>query len=383
MRRSLPIVIVSVLVASVAMADWQAGLNAYNAKDYPTAVREFQAVVQQNPEYAGGHQMLGLTYRAMGRNEDALKSFQETLRLQAGNPSAAAGAAGILLERNRAQEAVKTLETVNVASLKGAQRTAIQLLKAQARLALNDAAGAADLARQVTQAEPRNGQAFGLLGVASSRMDRSGDAFAAYRKAWELTGDASYANSAIAEGMRTARSSRNDQQKRQAYSDVAAVATQLAERKGGPEGALAAGEALMGAKQYDQALQWFDRSGLDNALVEYYRGMSHQGKGDLARAENLFRRALQKGPDARLRRNVYASLGYVLAAQKRFAEAAQAYTDAGDVAKANEMRENLAKQAQNEKADEEKRRYEEAKKLQEEYNRLVKGGGPSPTPPPQ
>lgn len=139
----------------------------------------------------------------------------------------------------------------------------------------------------------------------------------------------------------------------------------------------------MGAQQYDDALAWFDRTGLDNALVNYYKGQCYLGKESWPRAESLLRGALQKQPDGTLRRQIYISLGFLLDKTQRYADAALAYQEAGQPNKVAEMRDKHAKAEQNLKADEEKKRIEEMQRLQKEYEKLTRGGGAAaPTPPP-
>jgi len=374
--------LVTALAATVpAYADWNAGMEAYKKKDWNTALREFQGVLQTNPGYHGAHYMSGLVLKQLGRNEEALKELQEANRQEPGNPAYAAALGGMLLERDRAREAWAVLEPVKPQTLRGAQKTAILVLQCRARAELGDFAQASELCRQATQGEGTSADAWATLAGVLSRQEKNTDAFQAYRKAWELSGDVAHANNAIAAGTRAARFAAGDV-KKAVYTQVAEVATQLAEKRGGPQGALAAGEALMGAQQYDEALTWFDKTGLDNALVNYYKGQCYLGKESWARAESLLRGALQKQPDAALRRQIYISLGFLLDKTQRYADAALAYQEAGQPNKVAEMRDKQAKAEQNLKADEEKKRIEEMQRLQREYEKLTRGGGAAPTPPP-
>lgn len=365
-----------------ASANWDAGVEAYKKKDWAGAMREFQAVLQTNPGYHGAHYMLGLVLKQLGRRDEALKELQEAARLEPGNARYAAALAGLLLERDRPREAWAALEPVKVQLLRGQEKTALLLLQCRARAELGDFVQASELCRQATQADPKAADAWVTLGGVLARQEKNADAFQAYRKAWDTSGDPTHANNAIAAGTRAARLATGDT-KRALYQQVAEVAKQLAEKRGGPQGALAAGEALMGAQRYDEAMAWFERSGLDNALIDYYKGQCHLGKESWARAEALLRTALQKQPDASLRRQIYNSLGFLLDKTQRYADAAMAYQEAGQGNKVAEMRDKQAKAEQNRKADEEKKRIEELERLQAEYKRLTQGGGTAPTPPPR
>lgn len=382
MSRGLLVFVALLLGTVAAFADWNAGMEAYNKKDWSAALREFQKVLQTNPGYHGAHYMSGLVLKQLGRTEEALKELQEANRQEPGNAAYAAALGGMLLERDRAREAWAVLEPVKVQTLRGAQRTAILVLQCRARAELGDFPQASELCRQATQADTTSADAWATFAGVLSRQDKNTDAFQAFRKAWELSGDVAHANNAIAAGTRAARFASGDA-KKALYTQVAEVAKQLAEKRGGPQGALAVGEALMGAQQYDEALMWFDKTGLDNALVNYYKGQCYLGKESWARAESLLRGALQKQPDAALRRQIYVSLGFVLDKTQRYADAALAYQEAGQPNKVAEMKDKQAKAEQNLKADEEKKRIEEMQRLQKEYERLTRGGGPAPTPPPR
>ena len=372
---------VFLLSAVPALADWNAGMEAYNKKDWNTALKEFQGVLQTNPNYHGAHYMIGLALKQLGRSDEAIKELQEANRLEPSNPSYAAALGGTLLERDRPREAWAVLEPVKTQALRGAQKTAILTLQCRARAEMGEFPQATELCRQATQADPKSSDAWVTYGGVLSRQDKSADAFQAYRKAWELSSDANHANNAIAAGTRAARLASGDA-KKALYQQVAEVAKQLAEKKGGPQGALAAGEALMGAQRYDEALSWFERTGLDNALVNYYKGQCYLGKESWARAESLLRGALQKQPDAALRRQIYSSLGFLLDKTQRYTEAALAYQEAAQPNKVAEMKDKQSKAEQNLKAEEERKRIEEIQRLQKEYQKLTQGGGAAPTPPP-
>ncbi len=382
MRRRVLVAGILLLSVIPASADWNAGVDAYNKKDWNTALREFQAVLQTNPNYHGAHYMIGLVLKQLGRADEAIKELQEANRLEPSNASYAAALGGMLLERDRSREAWAVLEPIKPQALRGAQKTAVLILQCRARAEMGDFPESTELCRQATQADPKSADAWVTFGGVLSRQEKNADAFQAYRKGWEISSDPNHANNAIAAGTRAARLASGDA-KKALYQQVAEVAKQLAEKRGGPQGALAAGEALMGAQQYDDALAWFDRTGLDNALVNYYKGQCYLGKESWSRAESLLRGALQKQPDTALRRQIYTSLGFLLDKTQRYADAALAYQEAGQPSKVAEMRDKQAKAEQNLKADEEKKRIAEMERLQKEYEKLTRGGGAAPTPPPQ
>jgi tetratricopeptide (TPR) repeat protein len=365
------------LLAAVAGADWNAGVAAYQKKDWQTALAEFEGVVKQNPTFAGGHFMLGRVLSQLGRNDEALKAFREAVRLEPTNAGYAVAAAQAMLEKGLANDAAAALSGVTTDTLKPAQKAAVLTAKGQVALAQGNSSQAIEFGKQATHADANNAEAWGFLGSAYSRADRNSEAFEAYRRGFELSGNPTLGKNAVAAGTRAARLA-SGQQKRALYDAVAAVATKLAEKRGGPEGALMAAEALLGAQDFDNALKWLDRSGLDNALVLYYRGQCYLGKDNLGEAEGNFRKALAKGPQTELRRQIYTSLGFVLDKAKRYQEAAQAYEQAGNASKVAEMRNKQSLAEQNKKADDEAARLKKLEELQRQYQSI--GGAPTPPP---
>ena len=47
------------ICAGAARADWDAGVAAFKAKNYPQAQKEFEVVVRERPDWSGGYLMLG------------------------------------------------------------------------------------------------------------------------------------------------------------------------------------------------------------------------------------------------------------------------------------------------------------------------------------
>ena len=86
MRKSLTAVplLLAVLVlgaTGTALAGWEEGVAAFKAGDYAKAAQEFQGVVEGQPEWPGGHRMLGQTYLKMGRSQDALTHLRKAYDL--------------------------------------------------------------------------------------------------------------------------------------------------------------------------------------------------------------------------------------------------------------------------------------------------------------
>lgn len=67
---------------SMASADWQAGLDAFRAGDLDAAETAFRAVVESQPDWYGGHRMLGQTLLgAEPRSPEGIAALERALEL--------------------------------------------------------------------------------------------------------------------------------------------------------------------------------------------------------------------------------------------------------------------------------------------------------------
>lgn len=68
--------------SSAIEAHFSAAQQAQRDKDYPTAEREYQAVLALAPEFAEVHMNLGLVYQLEDRSEDAMTEFRRALKIK-------------------------------------------------------------------------------------------------------------------------------------------------------------------------------------------------------------------------------------------------------------------------------------------------------------
>lgn len=382
MRRSVVLATVFLLLGAAAFADWEAGVAAFRKGDFNTALREFRVVAEQSPTYAGAHYMLGLTLQRLHRDDEALRSLQDAHRLEPTNPQYAVATARAFLDAKRPQDAERAMRAVRAEGLPAQQRQLVLATQAQIAMATGDDSRGMTLLQQATQVDPRNAEVWAQYGLVLSRADKNREAFDAFRRSWDLNQNESVGKNACAAGIRAARLTRTDNERRDLYRQVAALATKIYEKKASAETALLVGEAFLGAADFNSALTWFDRTGVESALVLFYKGQAYSSLDQYGRAEEHLRRAVERQPDPNLRRQIYNSLGYVLDKSRKYVEAARAYQEAGNSAKVAEMRDKEAKAQQNIKADEEDRQKRELERLAREFDDITRRGG-SPTPRPQ
>ncbi len=333
--------IMLILAAATLHAEWNKGLEAYKAKDWTTAVTEFEEVTKTNPDYAGGYYMLGVSQRALGQLSPAISSLRKAVELDGAQASYKIALAQALLQAKQYQNAYQVLKPLDLASVEASHRTNYALLFAQSATKTNRAGEAVTVLTAQVRADGQNARLQQALGGAYNELNDEPKAFAAYKKAFELNPkDATSGRNAVRAGISVARRASSDQQKGSFYSQSAAVAEKLAANSPTFDHYLLAGEAWLGAKQYDKALQWFDKARgkqPNNALVYYYSAQSKTSLNQLNPAIADLQQALKIGASGKLRQQIYNQGGYIYDKKKDYANAIQWYQEAGNSGKVAEM----------------------------------------------
>ncbi len=345
-------VLALLLAASVpARAEWNKGLEAYRNKDWATAVKEFEEVTKTNPDYAGGYYMLGVSQRAAGQLSPALASLRKAVELDPSQASYKLALAQALLQADQYQDAYSLLKPLNMSSLEAAHRTTYALLFAQAATKTNRPGEAISVLNVQARADSKNPALQQALGAAYTATGDEPQAYAAFKRAFELdpSDDASGRNAARA-AISVARRSSNPTEKTDYYTGAATIAEKLASSSPTFEHQLLAGEAWLGAKQYEKALGWFTKASAKqqkNALPYYYSAQCRTSMGDLNDAISDLQQALKLGPSGKLRSQIYNQGGYVYDKKKDYDKAAQWYGEAGNQTMVAQMQEKKATQAGN------------------------------------
>jgi Tfp pilus assembly protein PilF len=90
-------------------AELAAGRKAIDAKDYKAAVGHLTKAVQEDPNNADAHTMLGFSYRKLGTFDKSMDSYQRALKIDANNRSAHEYLGELYLEMNQPDNAEKQL----------------------------------------------------------------------------------------------------------------------------------------------------------------------------------------------------------------------------------------------------------------------------------
>lgn len=349
------VVLLALVVSTPAQAEWEKGVAAYNSKDYATAAKEFEEVTKTNPDFAGGYYMLGLAQNAQDQLAPAVANLRKAVELDAGNASYKVALGQALLKTREYQQAYGLLKGLDMASMDAQYRSSYALLFAQAATKSGQPQDAIRVLSTQTRADGNNHRLYQALGVAYDEAGDDGKAFESFKRAYELNPkDQATGRSAVQSGILAARRTSSDAQKARYYTETGQIAERLASSSPTFDHYLLAGETWMGAKEYGRALEWFEKaktSQPNNVLVHYYCSQCNTSLKRYDAALRDLQTALRIGASGKLRTQIYNQMGYVHAAKRDFASAANAYAEAGNQAKVAEMRENQDKQAQNVQAE--------------------------------
>jgi tetratricopeptide (TPR) repeat protein len=283
-----------------------------------------------------------------------------------------------LLQAGQYQNAYQLLKPLNMSSMDASHRSSYALLFGQAATKTNRPGEAINVLTTQARADSRNYRLQQALGSAYTANGEEAKAFEAYKKAYELNSrDSASARNAIKAAISVARRSSSNSAKSNYYNQAGQVAERLANASPTFEHNLLAGEAYLGAKQYQKALSWFDKAKAqqsNNALVYYYSAQCKTSMNQLNPAIADLQQALKIGASGKLRTQVYNQGGYVYDKKKDYDNAIRWYGEAGNSSKVREMQDKKDRAAQNLQAQQEcadfKRRIDALKLQVEELEKL-------------
>ena len=89
-----------------------AGRKAIETKDFKSAVVNLTKAVQENPNDADAHTMLGYSYRKLGTFDRSMKHYQMALKIDSNHRSAHEYLGELYLDMNQPANAEKHLQTL-------------------------------------------------------------------------------------------------------------------------------------------------------------------------------------------------------------------------------------------------------------------------------
>jgi Flp pilus assembly protein TadD len=370
-------------VATLARADWASGVAAFQSGNLSVAVAEFQAIAQSQPEWPGGHKMLGMTYLRMKKGTEAIAALKKAYELSPEDPSVQIYLGEAYMSTGRYGDAAAFLSKVNTSGLDAKQKGYLARLKATALLKSGQGDRALSEFAKAIQANPNDAELQFQYGTAAYNAGDTNTAVSALAKAVQLdSGDAdkqkAYAVALIRQGRLAAGSA-----KTAAYQKAIGAAQRVVASNSSYDNLLLLGGAQMGAKQYEEAVATLERAAAKKPgewMPHFDIGRAYIGSSQFRSAESAFKNALDK-PGAATEKTIWKQLGYAYEKQKKFDDAILAYEKGGDAGGVNRAKDNQRIALENQEIDKE---AAEIRRLQEEQEEIRKQleelpGGPPPS----
>lgn len=375
------LVVLPLAISGPAEAGWEEGVAAFKTGNFTAAAKEFQAVVQEKPEWPGGHFMLGQALQKLNRDAEALNHLRKAYDLNPNEVAYKIALAKAYVDNKRFSDGATLLENINASSLPKSQQGTYQQLLAAAYEGSGQSDRATAALKQIAAANPNDGDSWYRYGLALYNAGNLSEAISALEKAARLDAKDSKKKSALVTALvRSARTSAGNT-KVATYKKAATVAQQLVTSSPTYENLLTLGEVQLGAKDYSSAAASFKSAAAKNSsdwLVHYYLGQAQTSLSQYADAEATLRAALGKANEAN-KRKIWSQIGFVNEKLKKYPAALEAYAKAGDTAGKNRVEENQRIASENQDIEAENRRLEQMeaeRKALEEQLRDLPGGRP-------
>lgn len=386
MRTTIKILSLTILLSSlvfVAEAGWEEGVQAFQSGNFSQAAQEFQSVVEAQPEFAGGHFMLGLAYLRDKKSSEALTHLKKAYELEPGNVSYQFSLGQAYVANGRYGECLQMLKKIDPASLPKKQQDAYQQMLAVALDKSGRSSEALGPLRQVARNNPGNSAAWFAYGTAALKADEIDQAVTALDKAVSLDGNDPDKKEVLAKALiRKARRTRDSNQKKAVYARGVPVAKSLASSRPTHDNLLLLGELQLGAGQYGPAESTFEqavskRSG--DYYSHFYLSQAQTAQKKWSAAESAAREALRLSKNEKDKKRAWTQIAFINEKMKNYEEAKIAYRNAGDQVGLRRVEENQRIAKENQEIEEHNQEIEELKRQEEELERQLKeleGGEP-------
>ena len=196
-QNKLDVVLIPLLAAAATAMEGKNALLAeanelLKQKQYPEAVAKFEELLVAQPSFYQAHEFIGIAYREMGDDDDALAEFHKVLDLDAGHANSLISIGDILVSQQKLDEAVVYFEKAV-----GQTRDAIVPFNvAEIYFTQQNAAKAAEFYKIATEYKPDWPDAHLKLGLAYLNTGDLDAAKAAFQKTVEIAPDTTQAEKA-------------------------------------------------------------------------------------------------------------------------------------------------------------------------------------------
>lgn len=365
MKRTVVFCTVLTLFSLSLMAGYEDGMVMYKRGNYDQAAVFFQEVVDQAPDQYQGYYMLGLCHMKMKQMEKAMTHMKKAYDLNPKDFNVALSLANLYSQKKDYGSAARVLSKVKAASV---PHDTLKFNLLYQRGVANYQTGnygeaGKDFDGAVRIREDANAYYFG--GLAHYKNGMYGQAAVYLKKSLEKGVKHKSAQYWYVQAMNQKARTESGEQKVNSYAQAAVEARKLAERDKSYDNVLLAGETLLGAKNYDDALTYFEKAKAINSKDGYayfYVGKTLSLMEKYEKSQKELEQALNLLPEDK-RKNAHEQMAYNCQKLNKFDEAMEIYQQLGETAKASQVQKAKHTYLNNLKAEKEQKEYE--KKLAE------------------
>jgi tetratricopeptide (TPR) repeat protein len=311
-RRSLGVAVVVLAVAVLpAAADFETGMSHLRSGKYLEAAGQFQALVDENPEYADGYHLLGICFLKSEKYQDAEKNFVKAIELDGDRFEYYFNLSNAYVAQRKHDQVVKTLNNAEGLAPDN-QKYMIHKLRGSALANQKKWAEAIEDLEQAVAAKP-DPATWAQLGKAYFSVGDNASAVSALRKAIQMQPSASSRELLIEAMINVAAKTGGEAAKKAKYGEAMAEAERFLESSPSSiDARYLVGRTALGAGQFDKAIGAFGdvlqkQPGHCNAMANL--GKAHTAKGDWAGAASSLERATKCDPKLGL---AWENMGFVL-----------------------------------------------------------------------
>jgi len=380
----LAVLSVCFVLALPALADWQAGVTAFKTGDLSTAEREFRTVADAQPDWPGGHFMLGWVLLKQKKNQEALTHLRKAYDLKPQDPSYQLRLGEAYVASGRYSDAVAFLSKIDSSSLPKDGQGLLAQLKAVALTKTGQSDQAYTEFAKAARANPNDANAQFDFGTAAYNDGNTQEAVDALGKAVRLDANDPKKWNAYAKALnRLGRESRGEA-KLAAYRRAVEASRKVVAGDASYDNLVQLGESQLGAKDYDGAVTIFQQAVSKNSsswLPQYYIGQAYTAKKQYGSAESSLEMALEKAKAPADQMRIWSQLGFVYERQKNYDQAIAAYQHVGDSAAIARVEENRRIANFNAEVEQEAEEIERMRAEQEAIRKELEQlpGGPPPS----
>lgn len=382
MRKYMTLIALAALLVAAGVADagWNEGVAAFQAGDLNKAAAEFRQVVEDAPDYDGGHFMLGQVLLKQGKDQEALSHLRKAYELKSDDVSYQMALGKAYLANDRFSDAATMLQRINAGSLPKTQQEAYYQMLGVALDRSGNEGAALDAYRQLTQQVPNDADAWLRYGTTAYNAGQTDTAVSALERAVRLDGNDVAKQEAYAKALvRKARLSKGSV-KRQTYQTAVDVARKMVQQQDDYDNLLFLGEVQLGAAQYREAVQTLRQAAAKSGgdwHTYYYQSQAHTLLSQYDDAAETAQQALDRADSELTRKRIWDQIGFAHEKQKNYDQAIAAYEKAGNQGGVTRVSENKRIAEENLDIEEHNQQIqeleEERKRLEEELRDI---GGP-------